>query len=407
MTTEERAQSRNFLKAAVGRAQTAILELPRSSYTVKTDAPPEDESPLANLLEEIESLFLRFVKLPQPELALLLAVWIASTYTFKHFRYCGYLALRSATPGCGKSLILRLLRRLANGAPAITTVPTPAVLYRSTRPVLLLDEVDRLRNADKEKYGEVLAILNCGFEADAVVERCNKNTLAVETFPVYGPKALAGIEGLADTLAHRSFQVQMERSAVRMPRLNERKLEEQFDKLRVGLERWANQYEKEIVKLYESLPDQLDQLQGFDDRFQDIAEPLVVLATLADAGRLEGPTILPRLLKGLSKAAGRREPSGRERQLVAFIDDIAKKKLGPAQDVFVSSADLVAACLAIEDVAFIETPKKLSSFLKHFDLTPKSNGSERGYTLTREWVETWSSRYPKREEGEGVRVPPP
>src|SRR5262249_700232 len=145
-------------------------------------------------------------------------------------------------------------------------------------------------------------VLNCGFEAGAVIERCNKTTFKIEEFRVYGPKAVAGIEGLADTLADRSFQIQMERSAQRMPRLNLRKMEELFIQLRAGLQGWADHYGAQIAETYEDLPDQLDSLEGFDDRFQDISEPLIVLATLADAERPEGPAILLRLLSGLKAA---------------------------------------------------------------------------------------------------------
>src|SRR5580765_1748068 len=74
--------------------QLALLEQeahsPLSSQLPQSTPP---ESPrLADLLDEIDVLILRFAKLPKPELAMLLAVWIAGTYTFSHFRYCGYLA---------------------------------------------------------------------------------------------------------------------------------------------------------------------------------------------------------------------------------------------------------------------------------------------------------------------------
>ena len=237
-----------------------------------------------------------------------------------------------------------------------------------------------------------LAVLNCGFEAGAVIERCNKNAFKVEQYPVYGPKALAGIEGIADSLADRSFQIQMVKSDGRMPRLNLRKVDDLFSQLRVGLQSWADAHGEQIAATYDDLPDQLDCLTLFDDRFQDIAEPLIVLATLADVERPEGPLIFPRLMAGLNAAAGRREPSGREKQLLAFLD-IATTKLGKEAEVFVRSADLVANCAEIEDLAFIETGRKLAGLLKLFDLSPKSNGTERGYTLSRQWVEEWQSRY--------------
>ena len=381
-----------------------LLELERAS---RSQLGPElhngdlrgDPPHLADVLDEIEFLLRQFVKLPNPVLAMLIAVWIAGTYTFKAFRYCGYLALRSATPRCGKTLVMRILSQLANGSPPITSTPTPAVLFRSTRPVLLLDEVDKLRNADKEKFGEVLAVLNCGFEAGAKVDRCNKQTLKVESFSVYGPKALAGIEGLADTLADRSFQIQMERSSQRTPRLNLRKMDELFVQLREGLQSWADAHEAQMQDMYDDLPDELACLEGYDDRFQDIAEPLIVIATLADAERPEGTAILPRLLDGFKAAAGRREPSGREKQLTAFLE-IAATKLGIEEEKFVRSAELLADCAEIEDLAFIETGRKLAGMLKHFDLCPAFNHAktERGYWVTKSWVETWRGRYAKTGE---------
>src|SRR4030095_11313923 len=116
------------------------------------------------------------------------------------------LALRSATPRCGKTRLLRLLALLALDSPSITTTPTAPVLFRSQRKVLILDEVDRLRNADKENFGAVLSILNVGFEKGAVVERTERakgGNFEVRAFPVYRPVAIAGIESLADTLSDR------------------------------------------------------------------------------------------------------------------------------------------------------------------------------------------------------------
>ena len=349
---------------------------------------------LADLLDEIDRLILKYVNLPNVALAVLIAVWLAGACAHKKFRVFGYLALRSATPRCGKSTLLKIIGQLIKGCSPITTIPTAAILYRATWAMLLLDELDKLRNVDKEKYGEVLAVLNAGYEDGGAVLRCNSKTHTVEQYPVFYPKALAGIESIADTLSDRSFQVQMERSAQRMPRLNLRKMSDLFTRLREGLQQWVDEHAEVIVQAYDALPDQLDCLESFDDRFQDISEPLIVIATLADAERPEGPQLLPRLLEGLKSASGRREPSGREKQLIEFLG-IAAEKLGGAEEKFIPSVELVAACSKIEDLAFIETPKKLSGLLKHFDLIPKSNGSERGYNLTREWVETWTNRYPK------------
>ncbi|MDN5940624.1 MAG: hypothetical protein L0H94_01975 [Nitrospira sp.] len=365
---------------------------PPNSATVE---PPTATPRLADLLDEIVFLIDRHVQLPTRHLSMLIAVWIVETYAFEHFRYCGYLALRSATPRCGKSLVMRLLSQLCREAPPVTSTPTPAVLFRSTRPVLLLDEVDKLRNADKEKYGEVLSVLNCGFEVGGVVDRCNKVSLKVESFPVYGPKALAGIEGIADTLADRTFHVQMERSPQRMPRLVLRKMNDLFDQVRLGLQSWTEEHETEMVDMYDGLPDALNCLEQFDDRFQDIAEPLIVLGTLADAERPDGPPVLPRLLEGLKAAAGRREPSSRETQLLAFLDMVEPHV--PAHEggeVFMPSVMILEMSKDREELSRIETGRALAGFLRNFDLRPKAqSGKTRGYSISRKWFTRWGERY--------------
>src|SRR5690348_14379431 len=61
-----------------------------STISASLEAPPC----LADLLDESAHLILRYVRLPVPWLAVLVACWIALTYSYGNFRYCGYLALR-------------------------------------------------------------------------------------------------------------------------------------------------------------------------------------------------------------------------------------------------------------------------------------------------------------------------
>jgi hypothetical protein len=350
---------------------------------------------LAEVIDQIDHTLRYYVALPKADLGVIIALWLAGTYCFNAFRTFGYLALRSATPRCGKTTLLRLLSALANGEPGIECVPTPAVLFREGTAVLLLDEVDRLKNADKEKYGEVLAVLNVGFERGGVVRRCERvnNTHVVMRYSVYSPKALSGIEGIADTLADRSFQIQMQRSATRTPRLSLRSTSELFEQLRAGLSAWIDAHRSQIDDTYNALPDALTCLSSFDDRFQDISEPLAVLATLADAGRPDGPAVLPRLLAGLRVAAGRRDPSSREKQLLAFLDLVDAQLNGDA-DMFIESSALVDLCREHDELSHIETTRRLAGFLKHFDLFPKARGGKvRGYDISREWVDEWRARY--------------
>ncbi len=393
---------REQLLEARARTHERILNGDRADIRLCNSVEQPDPPParLADLLDESAHLIVRYARLPVPDLAVLCACWVALTYSYEHVRYCGYLALRSATPRCGKTRLLRIVAMLCVGNPKVTTTPPAAVLYRRTGKVLVLDEVDNLRNADKENYGLVLSILNVAFEAGAVIERTETKTkdFHVKEWPVYGPKAFAGIEGLADTLSDRAFQIQMERTPDRMPRFSLRLLDELADQLRAGFARWSEEHAGELESAYDHLPDELDSLKGFDDRFQDISEPLVCLAALADEERPEGPAVLPRLLKGLQAAAGRREPSGRERQLLAFLE-IVDGLLTGSEEVFVGSSVLLEHCQKREELSRIETARALAGFLRHFDLLPGFNSkkTERGYTVSRQWIEEWRRKYSDRE----------
>jgi hypothetical protein len=381
--------------------KNGLLEMERAAKSPlgpqSHNGEPQSEPPrLADLLDQVAHVIEIYIKLPIKALSLLIACWIVLTYTYTNFRYCGYLALRSATPRCGKTRLLRLISLLALDAPSITTNPTAPVLFRSQRKVLVLDEVDRLRNADKENFGVVLSILNVGFEQGAIVERMEKTkggNFEVKAFPVYRPVALAGIESLADTLSDRTFAIQMERTAERMPRFSARILDELAGQLRAGFQSWADQYAEYVEAAYDSLPDEVDTLKDFDDRFQDIAEPLIVLAALADSERPDGPAILPRLMNGLQAAAGRREPSGRERELLAFLD-MVDPLLNGEDEVFLPSSTILDLCKDREELSGLETGRALAGFLKHFDVFPKSHsGKTRGYAIRREWLSIWGARY--------------
>jgi hypothetical protein len=363
---------------------------------------------LGDHIEEIERHINHYTRLPHPPLGLFLACWIANTYCFEEFRYCGYVGLRSATPQCGKTKLLRLVGAFSKGNPSVMTLPTAAVLYRCGRSVLLIDEVDRLRNQDRDVYGAMLSVLNSGFEQGGAIERnervatSRRGTVTdgyeVRSYSIYGPKAFAGIERLADTLADRTFMIEMARAPDRTPRLNMRHAEASFITLRTAFEQWANSNRERIQTAYAQFPQESPHLCSYDDRFQDISEPLVILATLADSERPEKAPILPRLLEGLRLVAGRRVRSGRERGLLRFIDAIKPRLNTGEPEVFISTASLLIECQNVDELAWIESAPALARFLGNFDLAPRqsANGQCRGYLIRRDWINRWESAYRER-----------
>ncbi len=273
------------------------------------------------------------------------------------------------------------------------TTPTAAALFRSESKVIILDEADRLSNRDKEVHGALVAVLNSGFEKGGAVPRTERTggrgeKFSVKEFSVYGPKAFAGVEKLTDTLSDRTFIVALKRASKRMPRLNERRLEGTPSRIREALQTWADINRERITRAYDALPDELPDLRGLDDRFQDIAEPLIVLATLADEEPADEPSALPRLLEGLHAAAKRRE--SRERSLPpGALIELVEALLGTSDKRFIPSKVLLEECRRHEEFLAIKSSKGLASKLKRFGLYPQESpdGKCRGYWLTREWLD--------------------
>jgi hypothetical protein len=362
------------------------------------NGPEEKKKPsqanLADSIKQIEDEILRFIELESPEIATLLALWLIQSYQISTFAFCGFLSIQSASPRCGKSRLLEILGCFTEQSTPLRTMPTPAVLYRTDSRVLFLDEVDSLRNADKEKYAEVMSLLCVAFKRGGIVERCNKNTLNVERFDAYRAFGFAGLNSLSDALNDRCFPIRMKRTPKKMPRLNMAKLEKNAEPVREHISEWWANNGENVTLMYEALPDETRHFRGLDDRLQDIAESLLVLAMYADAERgSEENSITNKFLLAIRAISGRRESSSVEDGLRAFLT-IAEDKLAGRESFFVSSNELVELCGDTDELGWIETTRKLKGFLSKFDLFPKNQGGKkRGYMLQQEWVSEWRKRY--------------
>lgn len=96
-------------------------------------------------------------------------------------------------------------------------------------------------------------------------------------FPVFCPKALAGIGTLPDTVADRSIRIALKRRAPseRVERFRLRDAQMQAAPLRERLERWSAVATLRLEGARPPLPD------GLSDRATDVWEPLLSIADLA------------------------------------------------------------------------------------------------------------------------------
>lgn len=122
------------------------------------------------------------------------------------------------------------------------------------------------------------SVINAGHRRGSPVYRCTGEKMdKVQAFPVFGPKALAGIGGPPETIADRSIPIRLRRKsrAEKVDRGRVKVIREATRAVKDQAPRWAERVADELANCNPNLPDQLS------DRAQDGAEPLLAIADLA------------------------------------------------------------------------------------------------------------------------------
>ena len=310
---------------------TPTTDLPEN---YRLTEPPPDKSPITGkgiqrfqsgeeidavgLFEAIRKFIRRRVIFTHISVPLVLALWIMASYSYSLFNYFGYVWLTSLGPGCGKSLVTKVLSLLAFNATPPLIDSTPATVFRdieANSPTLILDELEHL---DPEKKGELLSILNAGFEWDAEVRRMVRvgDQWKMRPFKVYGPKVIAGINQIPRPLQTRSFRIEMRKrkNSEKITPFRPDRLRKWSAARRDDLAIFALRNAKEIARLYANRDDLVPRQSEdgsviFDDRLRDIFAPLYVIAKRVD-DELEEPFATPELYKFLLSQAGERDAEG-------------------------------------------------------------------------------------------------
>jgi Domain of unknown function (DUF3854) len=235
-----------------------------------------------DLVTAVSNFIKRFVFIKDGRKYQLIAVWILATYVYQVFDYMPILWITSPTRRSGKTRLLELLTQLASKPSGIQINPTEAIIFRLTDrgSTLLLDEVEKLRTKDRDTHGAVMAVLNSGFQRGATVARVQKTkdgTLSEVEYNTYGPKVIAGISNVTDTIADRSLMIKMirrVRATEALERFRLRKVIKELGSLVLQLKIWAAAKSNDIQAVYDGIDQEPDELKHGDDRFLDIVEPL-------------------------------------------------------------------------------------------------------------------------------------
>jgi hypothetical protein len=182
-----------------------------------------DGTILGDYLAAVEAFARRYVAFPSAHEPVAIALWVAHAHLVERFETSPILAVTSAEMRSGKTRVLDCLALLVP-EPFRVITPSEAVVYsvlaQRPRPTMLLDEADAIfgpRSA--ERYEGLRAILNSGNQQDTPVMRVKLEgrRREVDAFDVFGPKAVAGIGKLPDTVADRAIPIRMKRRMIDEP----------------------------------------------------------------------------------------------------------------------------------------------------------------------------------------------
>lgn len=240
-----------------------------------------DKLDLAELLDSLTALVRRFVVADDAQTTIL-ALWIARAHALDAADTTPYLAVTSAEKRSGKSRLLEVLAQLVP-RPIEAANISEAALFRAlgagTTATLLFDEIDGTFGPKARDKEDLRSLVNAGYRRGAKAYRCvgEGAKQRVEPFEVFGPKALAGIGELPDTIADRSIRIRLHRRSrsEAVERGRYRTIAATAEPLRELLELWAEGAIGGLRDAEPKLPDELD------DRAQDGGEPLLAIADLA------------------------------------------------------------------------------------------------------------------------------
>jgi hypothetical protein len=164
----------------------------------------------AVLLDAISEAFRDHIVLTQQQ-ADTAALWSVYSHGYDIWRISPRLGIRAAGKGCGKTELMRRIKRLVQ-RPLSCESLTPAVAFRlidSAKPTLLLDEMDNLITEDRN---QMLGILNSGYERSGQAFRCVGDKNEVRTFSTFCPMAYAMIGSPPGTFDSRTIVVELRRA---------------------------------------------------------------------------------------------------------------------------------------------------------------------------------------------------
>ena len=271
----KKIQSRKIKKTIKDAIDTGVVvaDQEHQDTVISQELMPPEPWPEAvyggAVMEQIMAVIQRHL-IMKPAEQLAVALWVIYSYCYDLWHYSPFLGFQSPTMRCGKSTALGVVAALANKTLAIAHV-TAAAIYRiidEDSPTVLIDELDRIIHRNRDLH----SVLNTAHKRDtAYVPRVVSGK--VVRYNVYGPKAMASIGKLPDTVQDRAVVVNLRRkrpdeAVEALPR----DPVAFYAELRSKIVRWVEDNRQMIADQKPEYP------AGLNDRAADNWRPLLAIA---------------------------------------------------------------------------------------------------------------------------------
>jgi hypothetical protein len=365
---------------------------------------PVDGAELGKLLDAVEVFVRRYVVLDEAQ-ATAVSLWAAHTHAIGAAQATPYLFVTSAEPESGKTRLLEVLHELVP-EPLLTMNISDAALFRtidSKQPVVFFDEVDSIfspKARERALRADLQALLNAGYRRGQLVIRMGgANRTTLETFRVFGPKALAGLGSLPPTLASRCVRIELKRRRLTEPveDFYPDDVADEAGRLRDGLKAWA------VPALDVLRAARPDRVEGVRDRTMEVWRPLLAIA------ELDGEPWSARARRAVvSLTGGEEEDPSLGLLLLEDIRTVFRER----DVVRLASADLIAGLAQLEESPWGEwwidpkteapsrtAPRRLAQLLHPYGIRPGNvridENVARGYKRE-DFFDAWERFLPPR-----------
>jgi hypothetical protein len=198
-----------------------LPQLPWKTFALPKEY--EDEQ----LWSEVYNFIFDHVFLPDERLYDVLTAWVLATWIRERWTVIPYLLLKGPMSS-GKTRLLEVLCSISFRGIMASNI-SGAALFRASQewsPTLFLDETEIY---NKEQRNDVIGLLNAGYRRGQYAIRVKVGEggrTELELFDVFGFKALAGTQGLAQALESRAIIIDMVKNQKRVNfRVNEARAE--------------------------------------------------------------------------------------------------------------------------------------------------------------------------------------